>query len=55
MVIFKWLCENVSVGSCVVSFVLGMMLELVMLGCDDVLCFNIGDWVEIIDDCCEFL
>lgn len=52
---FKWSRENASVGSRVASVVSGSELELATLGRDDVLRFNTGDWVEIIDDVREFL
>lgn len=51
---FKWSRENVSVGSRVKSMLSGSELELETLGRDDVLRFNTGDWVEIIDDVREF-
>jgi hypothetical protein len=51
---FKWSRENASVGSRVASMVSGNELELESLGRDDVLRFNTGDWVEIIDDPREF-
>jgi hypothetical protein len=51
---FKWSRENASVGSRVASIVSGTVLELQSLGRDDVLRFNTGDWVEIIDDLREF-
>ena len=51
---FKWSRENASVGSRVVSMISGSELELETLGRDDVLRFNTGDWVEIIDDVREF-
>ena len=47
---FKWSRENASVGSRVASIVSASELELQTLGRDDVLRFNTGDWVEIIDD-----
>ena len=47
---FKWSRENASVGSRVASIVSATELELQTLGRDDVLRFNSGDWVEIIDD-----
>ena len=46
---FKWSREN-DVGSRVASMVSATELELETLGRDDVLRFNTGDWVEIIDD-----
>lgn len=51
---FKWSRENASVGSRVKSMVSGTELELETLGRDDVLRFNTGDWIEIIDDVREF-
>jgi hypothetical protein len=51
---FKWSRENASVGSRVASMVSATELELGSLGRDDVLRFNTGDWVEIIDDRREF-
>ncbi|MBR0774294.1 right-handed parallel beta-helix repeat-containing protein [Bradyrhizobium diazoefficiens] len=51
---FKWSRENASVGSRVASMISSTELELVSLGRDDVLRFNTGDWVEIIDDAREF-
>lgn len=47
---FKWSRENASVGSRVASMVSASILELDSLGRDDVLRFNSGDWVEIVDD-----
>ena len=47
---FKWSRENASVGSRVASVISSTELELQTLGRDDVLRFNSGDWVEIIDD-----
>lgn len=51
---FKWSRENASVGSRVASMVSATELELQTLGRDDVLRFNTGDWVEIVDDLREF-
>jgi hypothetical protein len=51
---FKWSRDNASVGSRVASMVSATELELQTLGRDDVLRFNTGDWVEIIDDVREF-
>lgn len=51
---FKWSRENASVGSRVASMISATELELDSLGRDDVLRFNTGDWVEIIDDPREF-
>ena len=51
---FKWSRDNGSVGSRVSSMLSGTELELETLGRDDVLRFNTGDWVEIIDDDREF-
>ena len=51
---FKWSRENASVGSRVASMVSATELELQSLGRDDVLRFNTGDWVEVIDDVREF-
>lgn len=51
---FKWSRENASVGSRVAAVVSPTILELATLGRDDVLRFNSGDWVEIIDDAREF-
>jgi len=50
---FKWSRDNASVGSRVVSMVSASELELESLGRDDVLRFNTGDWIEIIDDARE--
>ena len=47
---FKWSRDNASVGSRVASVISSAELELQTLGRDDVLRFNSGDWVEIIDD-----
>jgi hypothetical protein len=47
---FKWSRENASVGSRVASMISETELELQTLGRDDVLRFNTGDWVEVIDD-----
>jgi hypothetical protein len=49
---FKW--SRDVVGSPVASMVSSGELELATLGRDDVLRFNTGDWVEIIDDEREF-
>jgi hypothetical protein len=51
---FKWSRDNACVGSRVASMVSAAELELQTLGRDDVLRFNTGDWVEIIDDVREF-
>ena len=51
---FKWSPNNACVGSRVASMVSATELELQTLGRDDVLRFNMGDWVEIIDDVREF-
>jgi hypothetical protein len=51
---FKWARDNACVGSRVASMVSATELELQTLGRDDVLRFNTGDWVEIIDDVREF-
>jgi predicted outer membrane repeat protein len=51
---FKWSRENASVGSRVATIVTPTKLELQTLGRDQVLCFNSGDWVEILDDVREF-
>jgi len=51
---FKWSRDNACVGSRVASMVSATELELQTLGRDDVLRFNTGDWVEIIDDVREF-
>ena len=51
---FKWSRENASVGSRVATMVSARALELDSLGRDEVLRFNSGDWVEIIDDALEF-
>jgi hypothetical protein len=51
---FKWSRENASVASRVASMISATELELQTLGRDDVLRFNTGDWVEIIDDVREF-
>ncbi len=50
---FKWSRENASVGSRVASMISATELELQTLGRDDVLRFNTGDWVEVIDDASE--
>ena len=50
---FKWSRENASVGSRVSSMASATELELQTLGRDDVLRFNSGDWVEILDDARE--
>ena len=47
---FVWSREDGSVGTRVASIVSATELELPSLGRDDVLRFNTGDWVEIIDD-----
>ena len=47
---FKWSRDNACVDSRVASMVSDTVLELQTLGRDDVLRFNSGDWVEIIDD-----
>ncbi len=49
---FKW--SRDSVGSRVANMISGTELELDSLGRDDVLRFNTGDWVEVIDDVREF-
>jgi Family of unknown function (DUF6519) len=46
---FKWSRDNASMGSRVASVISGTELELETLSRDK-LHFNIGDWVEIIDD-----
>jgi nitrous oxidase accessory protein NosD len=51
---FKWSRMDASVGSRVASVISDSELELETLGRDDVLRFNTGDWVEIIDDVREF-
>lgn len=51
---FKWSRENASVGSRVASMISASELELQSLGRDDVLRFNTGDWVEILDNVREF-
>lgn len=51
---FKWSRENASVGARVATFVSASELELETLGRDDVLGFNDGDWIEILDDAREF-
>ncbi|HEV2160405.1 DUF6519 domain-containing protein [Bradyrhizobium sp.] len=51
---FKWSRENASIGSRVASIISASELELDSLGRDDVLRFNTGDWVEIVDDAREF-
>jgi len=50
---FKWSRDNASVGSRVASMVSATELELQTLGRDEVLRFNTGDWVEILDDARE--
>lgn len=52
---FTWSRENASVCSRVASIVSDTTLELESLGRDDVLRFNTGDWVEVIDDASEQL
>jgi len=51
---FKWSRENASIGSRVASVISASELELDSLGRDEVLRFNTGDFVEIIDDVREF-
>jgi len=51
---FKWSRENASIGSRVASVISASELELESLGRDEVLRFNTGDFVEIIDDVREF-
>lgn len=51
---FKWSRENASIGSRVATIVSATELELDSLGRDDILRFNSGDWVEIVDDDREF-
>lgn len=51
---FKWSRENASVASRVAAVISATELELATLGRDDVLRFNTGDWVEILDDTREF-
>jgi hypothetical protein len=50
---FKWSRENASVGSRA-TLLSPRKLELATLARDDVLRFNTGDWVEILDDAREF-
>ncbi len=47
---FMWSRESASIGSRVDVILSGTELELQTLGRDEVLRFNSGDWVEIIDD-----
>ena len=51
---FKFSRDNASIGSRVASVVSATELQLQTLGRDDVLRFNSGDWVELIDDEREF-
>jgi len=51
---FKWSRDNASVGSRVAACISASELQLDTLGRDDVLRFNSGDWVEILDDVREF-
>ena len=51
---FKWSRDDASIGSRVASVISANELELETLGRDDVLRFNTGDWVEILDDVREF-
>jgi hypothetical protein len=51
---FKWSRENASIGSRVASVISASELELESLGRDEVLRFNTGDFVEILDDVREF-
>ena len=51
---FKWSRENASVGSRVTAMLSNTELELATLGRDDVLRFDTGDWVEILNDEREF-
>ena len=51
---FKWSRNNASIGSRVASVISETELELQTLG-RDMLRFNTGDWVEIIDDVRELL
>ena len=51
---FKFSRDNASVGSRVASVVSATELQLQTLGRDDVLRFNSGDWVEVLDDEREF-
>jgi len=51
---FKWSRENASIGSRVASMISASELELESLGRDEVLRFNTGDFVEILDDVREF-
>ncbi len=51
---FKWSRDNASIGSRVASVISASELELESLGRDEVLRFNTGDFVEILDDVREF-
>jgi hypothetical protein len=51
---FRWSRDNASIGSRVVSLISDSELELESLGRDEVLRFNTGDFVEILDDVREF-
>lgn len=51
---FKWSRDNASVGSRVASLISTTELELDSVGRDEVLRFNTGDWIEIVDDRREF-
>jgi hypothetical protein len=51
---FKWSRDNASVASRVASVISSTELELQTLGRDEILRFNSGDWVEILDDVREF-
>ena len=47
---FKWSRENASVESNVSEIISSTKLKLASLGRDEVLRFNKGDWVEVLDD-----
>jgi hypothetical protein len=56
---FKWSRDNVSVVAAVTAISASggtnTLLNVTTLGRDSVLRFNAGDWVEVLDDNCEFL
>jgi hypothetical protein len=47
---FKWSRDNASIGSRVAACISPAELQLDSLGRDELLRFNSGDWVEILDD-----
>jgi hypothetical protein len=56
---FKWSRDNASVVASVTAISASggtnTLLNVTTLGRDSVLRFNAGDWVEVLDDTCEFL